>query len=107
MRADKKFFERELEKIVKGLKKLGAKKIILFGSLARQEPRVDSDIDLLAIFDDKDNFKNRMQKVYSEITAQIDFDILAYNLEEYEKIRHRSLFRAIEKEGKVLYEARS
>jgi len=106
MRADKNFIEKELEKIVEGLKRLGAKKIILFGSLARGEPRVDSDIDLLAIFDDNDNFKNRMQKVYSEISAQVDFDVLAYNFEEYEQIRHRSLFRSIEKEGKVLYEAK-
>jgi len=105
MRVDRKLLETELHKIVKDLKKLGAKRIVLFGSLARGEPRVASDIDLLAIFDDQDCFKTRIQKIYAQIEAAVDFDILPYNKQEYERIRGRSLFRRIEKEGKVLYEA--
>jgi len=97
--------ETELAKLVAGLKKLGAEKIVLFGSLAKGEPRVHSDIDLIAIFDDQDHFKTRMQRVYSELSAQVNFDVLAYNWREFEKVKARSFFRRIEKEGKVLYEA--
>jgi len=105
MRVDCKILETELEKIVRGLKKLGARKIVLFGSLARGNPRLMSDIDLIAIFKDNDHFKTRMQKVYSEIEAKVDFDILAYNEQEFERVKDRSFFRRIAREGKVLFEA--
>ena len=105
MRVDRKLLESELARIVQDLKKMGARRIVLFGSLARGEPRVRSDIDLLVIFRDRDHFKSRMRKVYSEIEAEVDFDILAYNEEEFARIKDRTLFRRIEKEGKVLYAA--
>jgi len=104
MKVDRAKLEKELLKISEDLKRLGAKKIVLFGSLARGEPRLSSDIDLLAIFEDNDHFKNRMRKIYSEIESEVDFDILAYNREEYERVKDRSLFRRIAKEGKVIYE---
>jgi predicted nucleotidyltransferase len=106
MQVDRELLQNELDKIVEGLKKLGARKIVLFGSLARGEPRLSSDIDLLAIFEDADNFKSRMRRVYSEIESRADFDILAYNRQEYERVKDRSLFRNIAREGKVLYEAK-
>jgi predicted nucleotidyltransferase len=97
--------KRELERVIAQLKKMGAKKIILFGSLAEGEVRLGSDIDLLVLFDDELDFKTRMKKLYSEIEADVDFDILAYNFDEFEKIKDRSLFRHILRKGKVLYEA--
>ena len=96
MRVDCKILETELGKIVGDLKKLGARKIVLFGSLARGNPRLMSDIDLIAIFKDNDRFKTRMQKIYSEIEA---------NEQEFERLKDRSFFRRIAKEGKVLFEA--
>jgi len=39
------------------------------------------------------------------LESPVDFDLLAYNEEEFERIKGRSLFRHILKEGKVIYEA--
>ena len=48
-RARREMLEARLDPIVEQLKSLGAVKIVLFGSLARQEVDVDSDLDLLVI----------------------------------------------------------
>lgn len=103
----KKEIKDEFKKILKQLKDLGAKKIILFGSLARDKLRLGSDIDLIVIFQDKDNFKSRMRKIYDKIDTSEGVDILAYNFEEFERVKNRAFFRHILKEGKVVYEAKS
>ena len=105
MKADINHLHEILSDLVEQLKQLGAKKIILFGSLSRGQVRIGSDIDLLVFFDDQDHFKTRMRRLYSVLESDADFDLLAYNREEFERIKHRSLFRHILKEGKVLYEA--
>ena len=105
MKANKENLDRALSDIVNQLKQLEAKKIILFGSLSRGRVRVGSDIDLLVLFDDKDHFKSRIRKLYSVIESDVDFDLLPYNEEEFERVKNRTLIRHILKEGKVLYEA--
>jgi uncharacterized protein len=47
---DKARLEQELSRLVAQLKAMDAKKIILFGSLARGELSLFSDIDLLVLF---------------------------------------------------------
>jgi len=101
----KKEIKREVEKVVTQLKKLGAKKIILFGSLAKGNLRVGSDIDLVALFEDQDTFKSRMRRIYAQIDCTEDVDILTYNFQEFERIKKRAFFRHVLKEGKVIYEA--
>ncbi|HHS98109.1 MAG TPA: nucleotidyltransferase domain-containing protein [Chloroflexi bacterium] len=97
--------EQELNRVVGQLRALGARRIILFGSLARGRPRLGSDLDLLAIFEDGLTFKERMRYVYTHLDADVDVDVLAYNREEFERLKHRSFFRRILREGKVVYEA--
>lgn len=58
---DKKYILSTLQKHKKSLKKLGVKKIGLFGSYVRGEADHESDIDLLVIFEEgKKNFRNFM-----------------------------------------------
>jgi len=95
----------ELEEIVSQLRAMGARRIILFGSQARGQARRGSDIDLLVIFHDQRTFKERMRDIYTQLETDADVDILAYNPEEFERIRHRSFFRRVLAEGRVLYEA--
>lgn len=105
MSAKHQAFEEALSRIVSQLKEAGAKKIILFGSLGRGKVRSASDIDILAIFDDGDNFKSRIRRLYNTIESDVDFDLLPYGRDEFERVRTRSLFRRILNEGRVVYEA--
>ena len=53
-----------IKAIAKRLKEqYGAKEVILFGSYARGNPRIDSDIDLLIISDSKERFFERQATV--------------------------------------------
>lgn len=96
----------ELDRLVEGLKKAGARKIILFGSLARQDADEESDIDLIVVMDTPKRFVDRLALVYDELVPRVATDVLVYTPEEFEELRQTRPFimEAIE-EGKVLYEA--
>lgn len=102
MRADKRKLEKELGSIVSQLKNMGAKKLILFGSLARGSVRLGSDIDLIALFDDNSTFKERMRLVYSKLDSRESVDILAYSFSEFDRIKNRPFFRQILSYGRVI-----
>lgn len=83
------------------------KKVILFGSYARNEADEDSDLDLLVIEPHPINKGMQMVKIRNAIgDIGIGVDVLVYS-EEYVKewghLRGSVLYWAI-KEGKVLYE---
>ena len=56
------------------------KKVILFGSRARRNNKVDSDIDLLVQFDNKNKSLFTIAKLINEIENQfnLDVDIIPY-----------------------------
>jgi len=97
---------KELDEIVEELKKFGAKKIILFGSLANGKVGQTSDIDLIAVKDTKERFMDRLNSFYENFTPSVAIDILCYTPEELEDMSkcNRFIKRAL-KQGKVLYEA--
>ena len=64
---DKARLEQELSRLVAQLKAMGAKKIILFGSLARGELSLFSDIDLLVLFEDDRSSRELTQDVYKRL----------------------------------------
>ena len=103
--AQKENITKELQRVIDQLKEMGAKKIILFGSLGKGELRLGSDIDLLVLFQDQDNFKNRMKRIYDKIDCAEALDLLAYNFDEFERIKERPFFRHILSYGRVIYEA--
>ncbi len=94
----------ETQRIVEQMKKLGAVKVILFGSLARQEISLFSDIDLLVLFDDDRSSRDLGLWVYQNLNTGEAVDILAYNTRSFESIHQRPFIRHILSEGKVLYE---
>lgn len=95
------------EKVIKELsrctaelrEKLGLEKVILFGSYAKENYTVASDIDLLIIFDDK---KSSEDEVYKGLMKNIKLPrielhlIPKKNLKAYEKSKWMN---TIEKEG--------
>jgi predicted nucleotidyltransferase len=91
MRLDKNLKNQIIER----LKTLNPEKVILFGSYAYGQPRLDSDIDLIVVL--KDNimpasFKENMQiylKVSSairELKRKFPIDLIVYTKPMYEKM---------------------
>lgn len=101
----KEHLKREAKSIIEQLKDLGAKKILLFGSLARDQLRLGSDVDIIALFDDGDSFKNRIRRLYENLEYTCDLTLFPYNFEEFERLKDRSFFRHVLKEAEVVYEA--
>lgn len=101
---DRARLEAEAQRLVEQLKAMGAVKVILFGSLARGQISLFSDIDLLALFDQERPARELTRWVYQNIQAREGVDILAYSRKGFQKMRQRPFFRHILKDGKVLYE---
>jgi predicted nucleotidyltransferase len=96
----------ELYKIVDALKQSDVKKIILFGSLVRQDIRSTSDIDLVVIKETNQRFLDRTEAFYDKYLPSVAVDILCYTPEEFEDMsKWNSFIKKVLKEGEVLYEA--
>lgn len=65
--ARRALLEAELPALVRSLAALGAKMVVLFGSLARGDVRSTSDIDLLVVLDLPGRFADRLAAVYGAI----------------------------------------
>jgi predicted nucleotidyltransferase len=102
----KQRLEAALESIKHQLIRLGALKIILFGSL--NEGNIDrySDLDLFVVMPSVRTGKEWMDIIYKNINREIASDIIVYNEKEYEKnLNTNSFVIEINNTGKILYEA--
>ena len=88
-------------------------KVILFGSYAKSNPHLDSDIDLLVVLDSNKKSKNfaersenylRVSRCLRDIERKIPIDLLVYTKPEFDTfIQIGSVFsRKILKEGKEI-----
>ena len=100
---DRARLEAEAQRLVEQLKALGAVQVILFGSLARGEISLFSDIDLLAVFDQERPSHELTRWVYQNIQTSEAVDLLAYGRRAFERARGRPFFQRILREGEVLY----
>ena len=96
--------KRELERIVRVLRKAKVQRIILFGSVAREKVGVWSDLDIIVVLDSDLPFIKRLGVLYERIQPRVGLDLLAYTPEEFEAIRERPFVRQALQEGRVLYE---
>ncbi len=94
-----------LTHITEQLRDLGALKVILFGSLARGDVDIDSDLDLFAIMPSNMSGKEWMDIVYDQVERGIASDIIVYNQDEFEKrLPESSFLQDIMTSGRVVYE---
>lgn len=100
----KRKLQESLSSLVQSLKELGAEKVILFGSLARGEVDVNSDIDLFVIMPSFKSGKEWMNLIYEKIERGVAATIIAYNQDELSKNLPSSRFLQNILNGKVLYE---
>lgn len=101
----KKKLQTSLDSLINQLKNIGALKIILFGSLVKEEIDVNSDLDLLVIMPSKMTGKEWMNFIYKKIERGIASDIIVYNLEEFnKKISTSSFLSNTVNTGRIVYE---
>lgn len=86
--------------IINTLKNFGVIKVIIFGSRARGDYKVNSDIDLAVIFNnnEKDNFI-KLQTKLEELNTLYKFDIVDFNSVKDDKFK-----KEIKKDGIIIYE---
>jgi predicted nucleotidyltransferase len=84
---------------------LGMQRVILFGSLARDEAGAFSDLDLLIVWQTPLGFLERTVEAYRLLRPRLAADLLVYTPEELQHMRETPLIRRVLEEGKVLYEA--
>jgi uncharacterized protein len=85
-------------------KKYGSKlkRIILFGSRARNDYNVESDYDLLVVFDKlSSKIKNAVDEISGEILYEFNelYSIFPISEKDFKLKKHNPLFLNIEKEG--------
>jgi predicted nucleotidyltransferase len=81
-------------------------KVILFGSLAQDEIKAWSDIDLVIVTDTPARFLDRSKEMLQLLQPRVGLDVLVYTPDEFEQLcRERPFFQEeILRKGKVLYE---
>ena len=105
----KKRFDKEIENIVSQLIHLyKPERIILFGSLAKGEVKLGTDIDLFIIKEDVPELGvDRIRQLDALIKYSLATDFIVYKPEELEQRLklHDPFIKSILEEGKVLYDA--
>jgi len=103
----KKKLETALESIKRQLIRLGAKKIILFGSLNKDDIDIYSDLDLFVIMPSIKTGKEWMDFIYENLEREIASDIIVYNEKEFKKnLVDNSFINEIVNTGTIIYEAK-
>jgi predicted nucleotidyltransferase len=83
---------------------MGALKVILFGSLARGEVGLWSDLDLIAVMPSRLTSKEWMGGINTEVHRKIACDIVVYSEKELEETIPSSGFpRHALKERRIIY----
>lgn len=96
----------ELERIIGILrgKDKDIERIILFGSLARDDVGPASDIDLILVQNTDKRFLDRLDEIYRAIEPRVGLDVLVYTPAEFESMKENNSFvRKALSEGRVLY----
>jgi predicted nucleotidyltransferase len=95
----------EAERLAAAAAELGAQRVVLFGSLARGEPGLTSDLNLLIVWDTPLDFVSRIAELYRRLQPQMPVDLLVYTPEEMSRMVHRPFIQRALEEGIVLHEA--
>lgn len=94
-----------LDSLIAQLADLGAERIILFGSVARGEADVDSDLDLLVVMPSTKSGDQWRDVVYGRTDRRVAADLLVFTVDEWRREHEVSPFlQEIAREGEVVYE---
>lgn len=94
-----------VERIVREIHPL---RILVFGSVARDETSIDSDIDLMVVMPDGIHRRKTAQRLYRNIRGmKVPFDILVATPSDLEKHKNNPglIYQKVLAEGKEVYAA--
>ncbi|MEA3396277.1 MAG: nucleotidyltransferase domain-containing protein [Chloroflexota bacterium] len=95
--------QQELARLVKESVALGVQRIVLFGSMAREEAGLFSDLDLLIVWDTPLSFLERTVALYRALQPQVAVDLLVYTPAEMIRMKNRPFIHHVLEQGEVLY----
>jgi len=107
--AREELLRRELARLLEFLKREEPppERVILFGSMARDEPIEEwTDLDLVIIQRTDLPFFQRIRRFHERFAPEVAMDVLIYTPEEFEElVRTRRFFREeVLEKGRVIYE---
>lgn len=79
------------------------RRVVLFGSAARGQRDLFTDLDLLVVMESDQDFVTRTAALRQELRAPVDLDLLVYTPDELEHMTNRGFIRKILEEGQVLF----
>jgi predicted nucleotidyltransferase len=93
------------KRIVSNFIKFDPEKIILFGSVARDDWGEESDVDVIVVYDTNKSFLDRLKELYTSWDIPKAVDILAYTPAEYREMYANNYFlRNVVDSGEMIYE---
>lgn len=96
---------QEMQRLAKVAAAVGVQKVVVFGSAAKGEAGLSSDLDLLIVWDTPLAFLDRTVALYQQLAPQIAVDLLVYTPDEMQRMRQTPFIQRALAQGKVLYEA--
>jgi len=107
-RERKKILETALDSIRQQLIRLGAIRIMLFGSLNEDTVDMYSDLDLFVIMPSNKTGKQWMDFIYEKIEREVASDIIVYNEQEFkDNLAGNSFVDEITNTGTIIYDKES
>ncbi len=99
--------QEELDRMLARLKEdPSVRRVVLFGSLTRDDWGSRSDLDLIVIQDTRKPFLERLDEFYRRLTPRVETDILVYTETEWDELRQtRAFVKRAADEGVLLYES--
>lgn len=95
----------ESDRIARFLVERGATLVVAFGSFARGNVGIASDLDMIAVMESDLRFIERLDQLYRAISPHVGLDLLVYTPAEFEEMKGRAFLRHVLAEGKVLHAA--
>lgn len=93
------------EQIVATFMPFGPEKIILFGSMAREDQDQSSDVDVIVVYHTDKRFMARLKELYLSWNIPKAVDILAYTPSEFNRmVKESSFVHEAVRTGEVIYE---
>lgn len=85
----------------------GVERVSLFGSYARGQRDLGTDLDVFVVWDTDKAFVDRLRFLYSLVNVPVDLDMVCYTPAEFRELRDERFLRHIVEEEVVLYEKKS
>lgn len=85
----------------------GVERVSLFGSYARGRRDLQTDLDVLVVWETDKPFVDRLGFLHSLLQVPVDLDVLCYTPAEFRRLRDEPFLRHVTRDEVLLYEKKS